>query len=684
MGKSIPCVFFVFFLFTANALGYTGGSGTAADPYQIATVEDLILLGDSPEDYNKNFILTDDIDLDPNLPGGKIFVKAVIAPDTDDVEKWFQGIPFTGVFDGAGHVISNFSIDDNGVGNDYLGLFGLISSTNAEIKNLGLENVNVIGSDNSENLGGLCGHNEYGSISHCYSAGKVVGGDDSEILGGLCGLCYFGSIINCYSTGTVTGGDSSAMLGGLCGEHEHGIIDKCYSTCKVTGPTGRNDSNYLGGLCGRSVYGSVSSCYSTGTITGGDILGGLCGYNSYNSIRNCYSTGIVIGAENSVQVGGLCGYNIGIISNCYSTGKITGGNYLGGLCGLSDSEGSISNCYYLITAGPDNEQGTPLTHNQMTQQTNFTDWDFNNIWVIWDGYDYPHFQWEPGPKPTIVFVDIPGGTFEMGDHYDVGNDDEKPVHSVTLDSFNISKYETTNAQYTEYLNAALAGELIHVIDGVVYAIPDGNQVEPYFYTLSAISSSQIEYTQGQFIVRSRDTNSMADYPVVDVSWYGAKAFCDYYGYRLPTEAEWEYAARGGYHDPYYQYPWGSNDIDCSSANYRANDDIRDFCNPLNLTSYPFVSPVGYYGEQGGYGLCDISGNVWEWCRDWYISSYYSTSPPYNPPGPDTPIVTNRILRGGCWSEKGDRCRVACRYGIIPQQNRWDVGFRVCISINPID
>ena len=127
---------------------YGGGDETAEpnDPYQIATVEDLMLLGETPENYDKHLILTADIDLDPNLPGRKVFDKAVIAPDTDKSADWFQGSPFTGVFDGNGHAISHLTIKGGG----YWGLFGGLVG---EVKDLGLVNVKIAASDDC--VGGL-------------------------------------------------------------------------------------------------------------------------------------------------------------------------------------------------------------------------------------------------------------------------------------------------------------------------------------------------------------------------------------------------------------------------------------------------------------------------------------------------------------------------------------------------
>lgn len=242
-------------LFNISAYAqYSGGSGTVDDPYQIATAEDLIALGEITEDYDKYFILTANIDLDPNLPGRKVFDTAVVAPDTDSVNNNnFEGTSFAGVFDGGGNVIKNLSIDCAGANNDYLGLIGNVSY-NGTIKNLGIENASIKGGDNSWYLGGLCGYNAGGRY------------DNDE-----------GSINNCYTTGKVTG---DRLVGGLCG-YNNGSINNCYSTSIV------ENGDYIGGLCG-SNYGSIVNCYSIGQVNSDGPLGGFCGSNSYGGVTNCF------------------------------------------------------------------------------------------------------------------------------------------------------------------------------------------------------------------------------------------------------------------------------------------------------------------------------------------------------------------------------------------------------------
>jgi formylglycine-generating enzyme required for sulfatase activity len=222
----------------------------------------------------------------------------------------------------------------------------------------------------------------------------------------------------------------------------------------------------------------------------------------------------------------------------------------------------------------------------------------------------------------------------------------------------MSKYETTNAQYCQYLNDAMASNLITVYENNrwVYATNDTEHVKPYFCTEANNSWSQIAYSGGAFSVRSRDGNSMADHPVVMVSWYGATAFCDYYGYRLPTEGEWQAVAS---YKGTYTYGCGDT-ISQSIANYF---DV-DYANPLHLTDYPYTSPVGYYPAYG-YGMCDMAGNVYEWTSPVDSEGSY------------------RVFRGGSWAEDSNECMVLKSDSSFPDNWYYDYGFRVCRNPAPV-
>ena len=222
---------------------YSGGSGTADDPYQIAAPQDLINLGERPADYDKHFVLTADIDLGPSPRGHKVFDEAVIGPFVSG-PGWSppSGTAFSGVFDGAGHTISRLTI----IGEDYLGLFGELASS-AEIRNLGVVDVNIVGSGNYS--GGVAGLN-HGRIKACYVKGEVRG---EYWVGGLVGDTY-GTITACCAQATVSG---LKYVGGFAGG-AGGAIVRCYATGQVIGV---EDSDFLGGFAGQgNARGSFEGC----------------------------------------------------------------------------------------------------------------------------------------------------------------------------------------------------------------------------------------------------------------------------------------------------------------------------------------------------------------------------------------------------------------------------------------
>jgi hypothetical protein len=348
MKKVTPVSIILLFLISLSAFAdYSGGSGTEADPWQISCPNDLLYLAGHPADYNSHFILTADVNL-----AGYTFSTAVIAPDAYTSNGEFDGTEFTGIFNGNGFAIRNLTVDANGTQNSYLGLFGQ-TGPGCEIRNLGIEDVNIAGGNNSYEIGGLVGRNDSGTISNCYSSGNVAGGNNLWSLGGLAGSNYDGTINNCYAEGLVTGLGNVWGLGGLVGDNYDGTINNCCATGTVAGGSG---SWCLGGLLGSNYEGEVNNCYATGSVAGSISLGGLAGDDYDGTINNCYATGTITGGYYSRDLGGLVGYNrVGTISNCCATGAITGVYYssdLGGLVG-GNGYGMIINCYAtgMVTGG---------------------------------------------------------------------------------------------------------------------------------------------------------------------------------------------------------------------------------------------------------------------------------------------------------------------------------------------
>ena len=382
---------------------YGGGIGTADDPYQIATAADLIALGDSPEDYDKHFILTDDIDLDPNLPGRKVFDKAVIAPG------W--ATPFTGVFDGNGHTISHLTIK----GWTNVGLFCSLAS-GAEVKNLRL--FKPTGSGGNFLVDTL----EDGTVSNCYVQDCNLSIGPTWGTGGLV-RSNAGAILDCHISGQIIG--SQHAVGGLVAWNEReGTITRCSFSGSVRRTT--TGTARTGGLVGDNA-GGISFCYSTGSVSGRN-AGGLVGSNS-GVVYSCYSTSST-GSGEDHPAGGLVGSNRGIVSNCYSAGGVSG-ERPGGLVGFNYGA-PVTGCFWDMQASGQTRSagGTGKTTTEMQNAKTFLEaglpagagWDFvgesqngtEDIWAICEGNDYPRLRWQYGrlafcPDPWNGTVEISGG-----------------------------------------------------------------------------------------------------------------------------------------------------------------------------------------------------------------------------------------------------------------------------------
>ncbi|MDI6739896.1 MAG: SUMF1/EgtB/PvdO family nonheme iron enzyme [Candidatus Edwardsbacteria bacterium] len=248
----------------------------------------------------------------------------------------------------------------------------------------------------------------------------------------------------------------------------------------------------------------------------------------------------------------------------------------------------------------------------------------------------------------IEWITITAGNFTMGslpgDPY--ARTDEQPQHTVYLNTYQISKYEVTNAQYKAFMDAGgYTNPAYWTTDGWAWRTTN-SITEPYWWTSGSYNSGP----------------GFPNHPVVGISWYEADAFSHWVGGSLPTEAQWEKAAR--WTDTRY-YPWG-NTWDASKCNSWFNTAPDTFA---------YSSPVGFFSSGVSYyGVYDMAGNVWEWVNDWYQSDYYSVTPSSNPTGPTTD--TYRVLRGGSFNGAADGCRVVSRNFNAPDLRLSYYGYRV--------
>lgn len=247
--------------------------------------------------------------------------------------------------------------------------------------------------------------------------------------------------------------------------------------------------------------------------------------------------------------------------------------------------------------------------------------------------------------PPPEMVRIPAGPFVMGadieNERDWGDPDEEPVHEVILSEYFIDRYEVTARDFADFLNAH----------------PD--DAERYIEMGTAVT---IEKVEGRYQPRP----GLENHPANRVSWYGADAYCRSRGKRLPTEAEWEKAARG---TDERTFPWGDE--------FPRNDFVT-FRRSFSKYGFDAMKPVDSLPEgRSPYGVHHMAGNVWEWVADWYSDSYYAVSPLHDPQGPET--GTTRGLRGGNWYYKAYYMRTTYRFNERPEVFKLWQGFRCASS-----
>jgi len=243
---------------------------------------------------------------------------------------------------------------------------------------------------------------------------------------------------------------------------------------------------------------------------------------------------------------------------------------------------------------------------------------------------------------------VEAGTFLRGNTEDESKyDDEKPQREIYLDEFMIGKYPVTNEEFQ------------HFVD-------DGGYAKKALWSKEGWQWRQEHTIDEPEYWHDRKWNG-PNFPVVGVSWYEAEAYARWlskrtgHRYRLPTEAEWEKAARG---TDGRTYPW-------------VGEFDKNLCNSEE-SGLSRTSPVGIFPKgKSPYGCCDMAGNVWEWCSDWFGEKYYATSLGKNPQGPST--GSSRVLRGGCWRFDSELCSSAYRYPFVPVNRYAFQGFRLVRS-----
>ena len=311
----------------------------------------------------------------------------------------------------------------------------------------------------------------------------------------------------------------------------------------------------------------------------------------------------------------------------------------------------------------------------------FADWQQAKTANTVESYDAYLKNWSAGAYRELAesarqrlvgdksddMVLVKGGTFQMGSSE--GGSDEQPVHTVTIGNFYLGKYEVTVREFKEFIDAS---------GYRTDAEKDGGS---YFWNgkeWEKRSGINWKYDAEGILRPSSDYN----HPVIHVSWNDATEYCKWLSqktgkqYRLPTEAEWEYAAGNG--NKHTKYSWGNGNPSGKQGGNVADETGKSKFSDWTIFNgysdgYVYTAPVGSFNGNE-LGLYDMTGNVWEWCQDWYESDYYKSSPSSNPKGPAT--GSSRVIRGGSWRSDPQGCRVAFRADGSPGYRSVFTGFRL--------